>query len=178
MEITDEIPEWYGKDRDGGGSPIPFSRATLAEFCGKFGLTREKALAEIRRCKIYSCGPEYNMKMILSELEPSIIPLAEFDRYEAIIKAEHSTQITPAVVTDDSQVERIAQMQIRIVSCKSSDMGDDELCHTLFSEKYTNNEIAVHALGLTYRKRSNAISQTVFRLRKAYQRKLGNPTPP
>lgn len=88
MQISNNIPEWHGHDRDSGGHRIPFTRATLAEFCGRFGLTREKALSEIRRCKIWTCEPYGSSKLFLNELEPSIIPLAEFDRYEAIIAAE------------------------------------------------------------------------------------------
>jgi hypothetical protein len=95
MEITNELPEWYGKDLDGGGYPIPFARLSLSTFSGRFGLTKEKTLSEIVRCKLWTCEPDNSMKLTLGQIygiEPTTIPVAELDRYAAIINEELTTE--------------------------------------------------------------------------------------
>lgn len=54
--------------------------------------------------------------------------------------------------------------------------GIDEMAYRLFEKGYQNNQIGV-ALGGTYRKDSHALVSWVLRLRKKYEKKLGNLTP-
>lgn len=99
MEDQLDVPGWF---LTSDGEYQDYETITLEEFCGRFDLTREKALWEIKRCKLWGCGKSvlFTVGVYKSSDPPYIIPVPECEKYAAIREAEHPpTAATPEPAT-------------------------------------------------------------------------------
>ncbi len=91
-------PEWYLelKSKTPPGEQPVYGTLTLAEFCGRFDLTENKALWEVKRCKLWGCGkPLLILRSKHAQSEaPYTIPEKEADRYAEIIAAENTVAVS------------------------------------------------------------------------------------
>lgn len=97
-----DLPDWYDRLRQEQGlqehEGPKFEWLSLAEFCGRFDISKEKALYEIKRYKLWGCGPNlFNIGAIKAgrSLDAYIVPEPEADRYAAILEAEKLATTPP-----------------------------------------------------------------------------------
>lgn len=136
MEGKEAPPAWYREleQKRIENRGVFYESGTIEEFCGRFDLSYGKALAEIRRCKLWNFGIGKRCKTIdyediYARLKPGYVekpkpveieylPLPEFDRYAEIIAAEREkAPSTPEPV--DTAVKKALPEGMR----KPGDMG-------------------------------------------------------
>ncbi len=99
-------PEWFERlQQEQGlhGDEYPdYELITLAEFCGRFGLSENEALWKIKEYKLWGCGkpriqgnPFGIMARVGMRGDVYYIPLPEADRYAAILEAEKQQEEPP-----------------------------------------------------------------------------------